>query len=908
MNPRYPRNPKQSTKAVLLAGLALCSGLLVPLGATAKDTRATAAKNTPASLVEKQITATKYRPALNLLAGQNFKAAIANLTALIDKDPGDSTAYCLRGYTYDLINNMSAALKDLNKAIELNPKLVVSYCRRAAHFIETNQLEEALADANKAVTLDPKMAEPYWLRSFVYFRQDKFEQAIADSSKAISIFPNAFSYYLNRAQAYRELKNYDLALADVNKAIKLQPRSIRAFNERGYLNKVTGRANAAVIDYTQAITLASNGPQSERNKIILSEAYVLRAEAYAALKQNNKSIADLSAAIKITPKDLSLIKQRAHAYYNTNQNQKALEDYTYFIQKSPPRADYLTWRAHTYDRLGQYYDQLNDYTEAIDLYPYLADLWQSRAYALYKVGLLDLALADCKVSDTLEPKNTRQSYTASYVFEDRGEFDKALECRAKILESEKNLAFAWSANARLNQALGNLKQASSERMKAHELGTPIERAELLCCHALFDYKNPAPQHPEQDISNHLKAEPVVLPFHYDAGLHICVPAKVNGHNVELMLDTGCGHSDLWADKLKDIAKLEETKLTGRMANGDEFKYGYVKVKEMNLGTLPLKDVTLSIQKGLPAHKYLSGFLGGNILEHTAVTIDYLAKTVTLSATATTARSERAIVVPLMVRNHQPLTMISVDDQIERMALFDTGSPQGMAPYALIKPVIKSPITFDETINGPWLGELKSKEVRFKSIGLGDSKFSDVIFDVFKEDGAANAAHEITIGNDFLSCFKTVTFDYPARQLILEPRESDYRSGIMLYFEGRNELKTDHYQKAIELFNKSLPLEPEVAEDVFYYRAKAYFLLKQYQKALDDLTACIKIEPKAPWSYYQRARVHDEMKNYQKEIDDLTTSINLDPEYKFAYRNRAEAYEKIGRKDLAKRDRKLAGKE
>lgn len=701
----------------------------------------------------------------------------------------------------------------------------------------------------------------------------------------------------------------DLALAEANTAIKLHPEAVKPLIERGSINKCSGRLKQAILDYTCAIDKASAPAATAEQKSLLSEAYALRSETYAALKQNDKAIADISIAIKLTPDDLSLVKQRGHVYYNTMQYQKALADYTLLIQKSPQRADYLTWRAHTYEQLGQYYNELSDYTDAIDLYPYKADLWQSRAYVLYKVGLLDLALRDCKVADLLEPSNTNQSYTASYVHEDRGEFEEALKYKEKILEAEKKSANAWSATARLNQALTNLFSAALRRVQAHELGTPIERAEMLCCNALYDFTDPAPQHPDKTITGRLMVKPVELPFYYDDGQHICIQAKINGRTVDMMLDTGCGHSDLWQDKLSDIAKLEETKLSGRMANGKEFEYGYVRVKDMELGTLPLKNVALTIQKGLPKHKTLSGFLGGNIIEHMAVTIDYDKKTVNLNATGSVPRSERAIVVPMIVRNHQPLCIITLDDQIERLAMLDSGCPQGMAPYALIKPIIRAPLTFDQSIKGPWLGDIKSKEIRIKSLGFNENqnRYTDLLFDVFKEEGAVNAAHEVTIGNDFLSCFSAVTFDYPSRRLILEPRAGESKSAIAIYYEARYQLNQEQYQKAIELFTKSLPGESVLIEDNYYYRAKAYLELKQYKKALDDLSSCIKVAPKSPWAYYQRARVHHEMKNYHKEIDDLTTSINLDPEYTFAYRNRAEAYEKIGRKDLAKRDRKLGGK-
>ena len=48
-----------------------------------------------------------------------------------------------------------------------------------------------------------------------------------------------------------------------------------------------------------------------------------------------------------------------------------------------------------------------------------------------------------------------------------------------------------------------------------------------------------------------------------------------------------------------------------------------------------------------------------------------------------------------------------------------------------------------------------------------------------------------------------------------------------------------------------------------------------------------------------------MKEYDKAIDDYSKAIELDPSLYITYRNRSEAYDALGQHDLAEADRKKA---
>ena len=60
---------------------------------------------------------------------------------------------------------------------------------------------------------------------------------------------------------------------------------------------------------------------------------------------------------------------------------------------------------------------------------------------------------------------------------------------------------------------------------------------------------------------------------------------------------------------------------------------------------------------------------------------------------------------------------------------------------------------------------------------------------------------------------------------------------------------------------------------------------QLQKAIEDYTQAIGLNPNKPEAYANRANVYNEQKNYQQAIADYVQAIRLNPEYARAYYSR-----------------------
>jgi tetratricopeptide (TPR) repeat protein/S1-C subfamily serine protease len=101
-----------------------------------------------------------------------------------------------------------------------------------------------------------------------------------------------------------------------------------------------------------------------------------------------------------------------------------------------------------------------------------------------------------------------------------------------------------------------------------------------------------------------------------------------------------------------------------------------------------------------------------------------------------------------------------------------------------------------------------------------------------------------------------------------------------------------YEKAIEDFTHVINLDPEDA-GVYVLRGTARSKRKEYEKAIADYDQAINLDPEYASAYYNRGNARSKRKEYEKAIEDYTQAINLDPEDVAAYAGRGLAWDELG---------------
>jgi tetratricopeptide (TPR) repeat protein len=190
-------------------------------------------------------------------AAAGAEANITSLTAAIEQNPSDATAYNVRGTAYGQAGALREALSDFTRAVEINPSYYQAYANRA----------------------------------LIYRRMNDDESAMADYGSAIAANPSYNVAYTGRGNIYRLRGQYDLALADFNRAIELNSVDPRAYHNRGLIFQALGNHTAAIADFTTAIGFAS----------LAGEPYLGRGQSYEAIGDDRAAIADFNEAARRSP-------------------------------------------------------------------------------------------------------------------------------------------------------------------------------------------------------------------------------------------------------------------------------------------------------------------------------------------------------------------------------------------------------------------------------------------------------------------------------------------------------------------------------------------------------------------------------------------------------------------------------
>lgn len=109
-----------------------------------------------------------------------------------------------------------------------------------------------------------------------------------------------------------------------------------------------------------------------------------------------------------------------------------------------------------------------------------------------------------------------------------------------------------------------------------------------------------------------------------------------------------------------------------------------------------------------------------------------------------------------------------------------------------------------------------------------------------------------------------------------------------------------YEKALADFEASLKLNQRNAR-LYVNRGNIYRLQQKYQQALSDLNHAIQMDRNSANAFHIRGLINFEMEKTQQAIDDYSESIRLNNKFVSAINARGIAYRKQNRLDLALKD-------
>jgi len=117
-----------------------------------------------------------------------------------------------------------------------------------------------------------------------------------------------------------------------------------------------------------------------------------------------------------------------------------------------------------------------------------------------------------------------------------------------------------------------------------------------------------------------------------------------------------------------------------------------------------------------------------------------------------------------------------------------------------------------------------------------------------------------------------------------------------FHQGLHFLNKEEFSAAAAAFTESLKSGDR--PEVLAARAEAYYHLRYYDRALEDISRSLQLDPNSDYSYILRAAIYDRIGKIQNAIDDLTFAININPQRSISYRMRGAGYLSTGQNEKA----------
>ncbi len=210
----------------------------------------------------------------------DVSGALTDITNILNRDPGNETAWYERGRIYNEQKKYINAINDFTKVVELNPKHHKAYYLRGYTKYMTGNWQGAVSDFNLSLDLYSNSALAFWYRAESKlklgdvvgacedwdkaYRLGYFEatQKMSDNCKSHQLSVNVTaSAYLRKGDERLDKKDAIAALEFYNKALELTPDSPEVIYSIGLAKDMLNKKSEACEAWRKAASLGS--PESK---------------------------------------------------------------------------------------------------------------------------------------------------------------------------------------------------------------------------------------------------------------------------------------------------------------------------------------------------------------------------------------------------------------------------------------------------------------------------------------------------------------------------------------------------------------------------------------------------------------------------------------------------------------------
>lgn len=219
-----------------------------------------------------------------------------------------SDALCLQAANESmLLKSEETALQHINQALDIEPNNALYWRVKAQVLDRLDESEKALPCVNKSIAIFPHSAEAYSAKAEILLQLGQADQALLAVDQA-SKLSNHYQIHMVRASILKIQRKYDQAEKEIDKAVESEPNDLIVRSKRSEIAALAKHWQKAIDDITFC------RKHSKLKNVSFYQGLLTRAEAYTALNQYDKALADCQEGINGEPNMRQFYAARVRIY------------------------------------------------------------------------------------------------------------------------------------------------------------------------------------------------------------------------------------------------------------------------------------------------------------------------------------------------------------------------------------------------------------------------------------------------------------------------------------------------------------------------------------------------------------------------------------------------------------------
>jgi tetratricopeptide (TPR) repeat protein len=202
------------------------------------------------------------------------------------------------------------ALIDLNWMLQIEPKNVKAFCLRGLTLGKLGDPELAIKDLNQATFLEPQNLEVRISRGRIRLEIGDAQGAIADFNELLREHPSMAEIYGDRAKAHLKLKDYRTAIEDFSRSLSLNNNSPQLYCDRADARHDFGDLKGAIDDYQQAANIWFNQSKMDRYRYAIDRVNLWQSELAKQTKEAKRQQTNAAATVDLMQMPSLELQQR----------------------------------------------------------------------------------------------------------------------------------------------------------------------------------------------------------------------------------------------------------------------------------------------------------------------------------------------------------------------------------------------------------------------------------------------------------------------------------------------------------------------------------------------------------------------------------------------------------------------